>query len=312
MVSKNANRRIQTVEELLRDRNSLWHILFKQSKDGIVVLEQNGKVFEANQQFADMLGYSSEEIQLLSVWDWDKHFSKKEILKRLRQIDHSGHYFETKQIKKDGTVIDVELSNSATLFNGKKLVFCICRDITQRKLYEEEIYLLATTDTLTGLYNRREFLQRLNREMNFAKRYKTSFALIMYDLDDFKHINDDFGHLEGDNVLKVSAELVKENIRTTDAPARWGGEEFMVLMPQSDIDRARIVAEKLRRSISAYKYHDVFSVTASFGVVAFLPEDDVNSLLKRVDRALYNAKKKGKNRVEAVEEWVEKQESAEA
>ncbi len=312
MISRKTDRQDQTIEGLLRDRNSLWHILFKQSKDGIVVLDQNGDVFEANQQFTDMLGYSSEEIRNLHVWDWDKHLSKKEILKKLRQIDDSGHYFETKQTRKDGAIIDVELSNSTTIFKGKKLIFCICRDITQRKLYEKEIYLLATTDNLTGLFNRREFLQRLNREINFSMRYNTSFALIMYDLDNFKQINDDFGHLEGDNVLKVSASLVKEKIRTTDVPARWGGEEFMVLMPQSDIDRARIVAEKLRRSLSAHKFHDAFSVTASFGITAFLPEEDVNSLLKRVDSALYRAKDLGKNRVETANEWIEKQKTAEA
>ena len=302
MASKNGNREIQTVEELLRDRDSLWHIFFKQSIDGIVVLEQNGNVFEANQQFANMLGYSSEEIQHLHVWDWDKQFSREEILERLREIDCSGHNFETKQIRKDSTVIDVELSNSATIFRGKKLIFCICRDITLRKSYEKEILLLATTDNLTGLFNRREFLQRLNREINYTRRYHTSFALIMYDLDNFKDINDEFGHLEGDNVLKVSAELVKENIRTTDVAARWGGEEFMVLMPQADIDRARIVAEKLRHTISSHPFHASFSVSASFGITGFLLEDDLDSLLKRVDNALYKAKDVGKNRVEALTE----------
>ena len=120
----------------------------------------------------------------------------------------------------------------------------------------------------------------------------------MYDLDDFKFINDKFGHIEGDKVLKISSTLITKNIRNNDIAARWGGEEFMILLPHSDILNSRIIAEKLRHLISGNVFNLDITVTASFGVTEFLKSDDIETLLKRVDAALYNAKRNGKNRVE--------------
>lgn len=171
-------------------------------------------------------------------------------------------------------------------------------DITQRKRAEAEIHLLATTDSLTGIANRREFSAILAREVDRAKRYGTPMSLAMYDLDYFKRVNDTFGHDVGDYVLQTVTRLVKENIRANDVVARWGGEEFMVLMPQSDVQAVRNASEKLRLAIAAHHFDKVGSLTASFGVAAFEPQDDLNSLLKRVDDALYRAKEQGRNRVE--------------
>jgi diguanylate cyclase (GGDEF)-like protein len=171
-------------------------------------------------------------------------------------------------------------------------------DITQRKRDEKEIYLLATTDSLTGIANRREFTAILMREMAQTKRYGMSMALVMYDIDFFKRVNDTFGHDVGDHVLQTVTALVKENIRASDIVARWGGEEFMVLMPQTDIQDAGNTAEKLRLAIADHQFVQVNKLTVSFGVAAFEPQDDLHSLLKRVDDALYQAKKRGRNCVE--------------
>jgi len=173
-------------------------------------------------------------------------------------------------------------------------------DITQRKRDEEEIRILAITDSLTGIANRREFSEILAREVARAKRYGVPLSLAMYDLDYFKRVNDTFGHDVGDYVLQAVTGLVKEHIRTTDIVARWGGEEFMVLMPQSDRQAARDAAEKLRQAIAGHHFNQAGKLTASFGVVAFEPQDDLNSLLKRVDDALYLAKEHGRNRVETL------------
>ena len=170
--------------------------------------------------------------------------------------------------------------------------------VTQRKRAEAEIHLLATTDSLTGIANRREFIRILESEVDRAKRYGVPLSLAMYDLDYFKRVNDTFGHDIGDNVLQTVTNLVKKNIRVNDVVARWGGEEFMVLMPQSDIQAAREAAEKLRLAIAAHHFDQVNELTASFGVAAFEAQDDLNSLLKRVDDALYRAKEQGRNRVE--------------
>lgn len=173
-------------------------------------------------------------------------------------------------------------------------------DITRRKRAEKEIHLLATTDSLTGIANRREFTSILTAEMARAKRYGVPMSLVMYDLDYFKRVNDTYGHDVGDYVLQAVTAQVKGNIRANDVVARWGGEEFMVLMPQSDLPSAVNAADKLRLAIAGYQFEKVGQLTVSFGVAAFEPQDDMNSLLKRVDDALYRAKEQGRNRVEAL------------
>jgi diguanylate cyclase (GGDEF)-like protein len=180
------------------------------------------------------------------------------------------------------------------------LIRIYAMNITKRKRAEEEIHLFATTDGLTGITNRREFTAILEREVDRVKRYGTPLALAMYDLDHFKLVNDTFGHDVGDYALQAITGLVKENIRAADIMARWGGEEFMVLMPQSDLQAAKIMAEKLRLQISGHHFDKVNDITVSFGVTAFETEDDPDSLLKRVDNALYLAKKQGRNRVESL------------
>ena len=172
--------------------------------------------------------------------------------------------------------------------------------ITQRKQAEAEIHLLATTDSLTGLINRREFTAILTREIERAKRYGSPLSLVMYDLDFFKRVNDTYGHDVGDRVLQEVTRVVKANTRAADVLARWGGEEFMILMPQSGLPAAREAAEKLRSAIAGHAFDPVGQLTVSFGVTAFEPRDDQNPLLKRVDDALYRAKAQGRNRVEAL------------
>jgi two-component system, cell cycle response regulator len=173
-------------------------------------------------------------------------------------------------------------------------------DITNRKMAEEEIYLLATTDYLTGIANRREFTTILEREVSRIKRYGKPFSLTMYDVDYFKRVNDAFGHNVGDCVLQSVTKLVKESIRGADVMGRWGGEEFMVLLPETDMYAARKASEKMRLAIAGHCFDTVGNLTASFGIAAFEPQDDLNSLLKRVDDALYRAKSKGRNCIETL------------
>ncbi|MDD3816089.1 MAG: diguanylate cyclase [Desulfocapsaceae bacterium] len=220
--------------------------------------------------------------------------SSVELLKALRQNKEQGETIH--EVEVGAATYELHIS----YVQDVDLIRIYVADITQRKRDEEAIYLLATTDSLTGISNRREFTSIMGREMEQAKRYGTPMALVMYDLDYFKRVNDTFGHDVGDYVLRAVTELVKENIRATDIVARWGGEEFMVLMPQSDIESARNTAEKLRLAIAGHHFDKVNKLTTSFGVIAFEPQDDLNSLLKRVDDALYQAKKQGRNRVEVL------------
>ena len=125
-------------EALLSDEMTQRQLLIAQSRDGIVTLDQNGKVYEANQQFARMLGCSLDEAHQLYVWDWDANFTKAQLLEMIKTIDDTGDHFETRFRRRDGTFCDVELSNNGTIYREQKLIFCICRDISERKRAEKE------------------------------------------------------------------------------------------------------------------------------------------------------------------------------
>ncbi|MFZ2052960.1 MAG: PAS domain S-box protein, partial [Candidatus Aminicenantales bacterium] len=126
-------------EQALADEGVRRRILIEQSRDGIVVLDENGKVYEANNKYAEMLGYTPEEAQQLHIWDWDTQWTREQLLEMIRSVDVAGDHFETKHRRKDGTLLDVEISTNGAVFGGQKLVFCVCRDITQRKRDEENL-----------------------------------------------------------------------------------------------------------------------------------------------------------------------------
>jgi PAS domain S-box-containing protein len=127
------------VEEALRASEERFRYLFEQSRDGIVVLDQNGKVCEANQRYAEMLGYSAEEISHFHVWDWDVKWTQEELLERMQLADSGGDIFETRHRRKDGTIYDVEISHNGVELAGQKVVYCVCRDISQRKATEQAV-----------------------------------------------------------------------------------------------------------------------------------------------------------------------------
>jgi diguanylate cyclase (GGDEF)-like protein len=162
----------------------------------------------------------------------------------------------------------------------------------------QNLRLRATTDPLTGLYNRAKFDESLANETARSLRYKTPLALIMYDVDHFKRVNDVYGHQTGDDVLVRLSEIVFECIRTTDLLARWGGEEFVILAPGLDAPTACQAAEKLRATIEQTVFGAVGTITCSFGVAEFSETDSAATLVARADYALYRAKMHGRNRVE--------------
>jgi len=167
------------------------------------------------------------------------------------------------------------------------------------KLLHQQMSLMAYTDPLTNIYNRLHFGHFLDAEIDRVKRYGGTFSIIFFDLDRFKEVNDEYGHLVGDEVLKRVAEIVEKANRNADIFARYGGEEFIILAPATDIAGARAHAERLRNDIEHYRFSEISHLTCSFGVAEYKPDaDDVMSLFKRADTALYNAKKLGRNRVE--------------
>jgi diguanylate cyclase (GGDEF)-like protein len=162
----------------------------------------------------------------------------------------------------------------------------------------EELRFLAITDKLTGIYNRLKLDEVLTAEILRAKRYTRPLAVILIDIDQFKLVNDTYGHLIGDTVLKEVSSLLNENMRESDFVGRWGGEEFLVINPETTIAGALVLAQKLRKVIAEYAFAPVGRITISLGVASLVEGDQEDELLRRADEALYRAKNHGGNRVE--------------
>jgi diguanylate cyclase (GGDEF)-like protein len=172
------------------------------------------------------------------------------------------------------------------------------RDITDRKNAEKALRELATTDFLTSLNNRRNFLELSTKEIKRAQRYVFPLAVFMFDVDHFKLVNDTYGHDIGDKVLKELAELSRENVREGDILGRLGGEEFAVTLPHTEREHAERAAERLREAVANHKIiteQEELSVTISIGVVMMQGEGSIDALLKTADEALYQAKEQGRN-----------------
>lgn len=202
---------------------------------------------------------------------------------------------EIKNRRKDGSDFWVEMLIVPTYdkehrHNG---YMSIRRDISNQKHIEK----LAITDYLTQIYNRQFFNEELNKSISMYHRYQTPFALIMLDIDYFKQINDTYGHLVGDECLIELSSLIKTHLRENDILARWGGEEFMILLPYSSQDEAMQIAQKLRSLVEFHLFNNIGSLTISLGVSCFSNEDSFDTILERTDKALYRAKVEGRNRV---------------
>ena len=171
-------------------------------------------------------------------------------------------------------------------------------DITQIKEKSNLLEYQASHDRLTGLFNRNKFDEFYSKEVKRSKRYKTELSIIIFDIDDFKIINDTHGHQIGDVVLKEISQIISLHIREQDIAVRWGGEEFLVLLPHTNLDGATTVANKIRTNIEVYSFTQLnLKITASFGVCELKEEDTDKSLILRTDKFLYEAKNNGKNKV---------------
>ena len=171
-------------------------------------------------------------------------------------------------------------------------------DVTHIEDEKRQLEHQAFTDPLTGACNRAKLESRLNTEIQRAQRHAIPLSIILCDLDHFKSVNDTYGHQVGDDVLKKAVKLIQANIRAEDVIARWGGEEFMVVSPQNDLEQTQTLAEKLRALIEITNFPGAGNITSSFGVAQLTPTDTIRTLTERADKALYRSKSKGRNRVE--------------
>ena len=206
----------------------------------------------------------------------------------------------------NGTYVNDELIDEYVLQDGDlvkngRTIFKFLSGSNIENSYHEEIYRLTTVDGLTQIFNKRYFLEALEREISRAHRYHRDLSLILFDIDHFKEVNDTFGHLAGDSVLKQMAAVLKHKIRREDILARYGGEEFAIILPEISGPNGALFAEKIRKLVekTPFKFEDTkIPVTVSVGVATMDDTvQDVTTFLHLADRKLYQAKAEGRNRV---------------
>jgi len=305
-----ALRENEKMNRALRESEAKFRGLVSQSLVGIVLIE-DGKFSYSNAKFDEMFGYSSDEIRglgPLQVTDeGDRALVAGNIDKRLSgEADHLEYTF--RGLRKNSEVIDVECHSSVMHVGERLLLISLLMDVSERtraeravQVLQEELREQSTRDALTGLYNRRYLEESFRRELLLAERTGHPVSVIMGDLDHFKTVNDRGGHLAGDEVLRVFGSQMKEHARASDITCRYGGEEFLLVLPGMTEAGAIERAELLRRTIEATRFSygaSQLTVTASFGVATFPRHGrTTDELIAAADTALYSAKSGGRNRV---------------
>lgn len=194
---------------------------------------------------------------------------------------------------------DIELDEFIVLFFTLSIsigIFAI-RRWQEGKALLNHIHTLAIVDPLTDAFNRRYMDNMLMNEVQRASRSSDKFSVLLLDIDYFKKVNDNFGHDSGDKILIQFSKLLREHTRTIDTVARWGGEEFLILCPDTDMHGAENVGQKLLKLIQQYEFHAVNHITASIGIATFHTNESITALINRADTCLYHAKDSGRNRV---------------
>jgi diguanylate cyclase (GGDEF)-like protein len=272
---------MQTYTGLRNEQDKLATIILS-AREGIVVTDSDGKVVLMNPAAELLLGKSMRELV-------DSGF--------MSLIDDPS-IKEPETVHFNQRVLSIYAATICTPQGGVVGSAALIRDITEEKRLEERLRRLSTTDGLTGLFNRRHLDETLTTELERALRYNAPLSIMMFDVDHFKRFNDEHGHDQGDRVLQAIAQSLQEHVRKVDVPCRYGGEEFLAILPGTNQAGAIIVSERLRHAIEQMEV-DGLNVTISIGV-ASVPELDVRSsatLVEAADSALYRAKRAGRNQV---------------
>lgn len=289
---------LERVTAELRDTKQYLVNLLHSTVDAIVTTDGANRIEFINDGALRMLGYSERELLGLDV----QHLysgGKNEVAHlrlKLREEQVIQDY-ETELLRKDRSRVPVNVSLSGLLTNDGKhtSILAICKDITRQKQLERELKELSSKDSLTGLYNQRCFYDRIDDEIERAKRQGRPLSLLLFDIDKFKGYNDTRGHLEGDKALQAAAVAIMRSTRThVDVGFRYGGDEFTVILPEADEQVGTTIAERIRRSFEAQLLD---SLTLSIGLCTYRGEMDVQTLIRTADEMMYESKRAGGNRV---------------
>jgi len=280
-----------------------YRALFETAADAMMVLSPQGILLDLNTMTCEHLNMTREELlgeHLRTIFTSAK---QPVVLSNLETILNTGQQrsFEA-LLTNPESPIPVEINARPIEFDGQTAVLGVARDITERKILQKRLEYQASTDPLTGLNNRRHFLLKADQELLRFKRYGNSFAMLMLDLDFFKHVNDTYGHQTGDALLREFARQMRDAFRYSDVLGRIGGEEFSVVLLESSLHRGIEIAERLRQQVEKSPLQlneNTVPYTVSIGVTTASTNDaSLDGIMRRADAALYRAKRNGRNQVE--------------
>ncbi len=297
---KNKLEKVETSEDLYQIKNDVSDVIFK-------YLNLRDVVEKEVLELKDIVAYLGSTIEFLVSSTGG--FSVK-LGEYINQLYEASSLDEISRVKK-AIITETEKLRDFSIAISKRL-----KELEQQtKHLQEKILNLqkkldevkekVLLDPLTGIYNRKALITKLNEMLDLFKRKKRVFSFLMIDLDHFKTINDTYGHSIGDKVLKSAVSVMRKNLREYDELFRYGGEEFSAILPETDLKEAKKIAERLRRAVSSVSFvvkEERFSVTISIGVATSKPGDIPDSIIERSDKALYTAKRMGRNRVVSEED----------
>lgn len=292
-------------QQLLASEQRLRAVLEVLPYPVLVARQDDGQMLFVNRKACLLLGESANALRKSKMYDYfaraedrDDFISLLTAIKEVREQEIHLRAGNGRDFLAEVAAISID-------YNGQAAVLLALNDISARKQLEAELFQQASTDPLTGISNRRYFIARGEQELRRARRFARPLSVMMLDLDHFKSVNDTYGHAGGDAVLQQMVQTAMRCLRNTDAIGRLGGEEFAVLMPETDLNAAVEVANRLRQTLAdtAITYGEkIIRCTVSIGVAILQPADhDIDALLNRADQALYMAKQDGRNRVVGAE-----------
>ena len=287
-----------------------FRLAFECSNVAIGMVDLECRILEANDSLANLLGFSVAALRRMNL---NELWAPEEQAQALADFNDSIRKEEPKRtverrfVKKDGEILLAEVTRGLLLnADGNPICFTFSiRDITETRRLQARLEEQASTDPLTGAMNRTRIEERARFELMRSDRYGNKLSLLMIDLDHFKRVNDTYGHNAGDMVLRGFCDIARGLLRSIDILGRWGGEEFVALLPETSLGGAEIVAERLRSILESTEFDIGVRVTASMGVASHREDEEFASILGRADACLYKAKLGGRNRVVVDAEDIE-------
>ncbi len=284
-----------TLEQQLKSEQQLF---FEVSPDLFAILTPDRRFHQASPAWAPLMGWEPSSLIGRPLSEYvhpDDIDSTVDALSGVNESSPLG-VFEARLLTRKGEYRWTSWNVKCPRTDG--IMYAVARDVEENKRLQAQLIRMSTVDQLTGVSNRGQGTIDLHREAERVQRHGGKLSLIMCDIDHFKQINDNYGHAVGDEALRHTCGVIEKQLRATDFLARWGGEEFVVILPDTDADGAVVFAERLREAVETSRGPNDIALTLSFGVAEYDPEEDPEKgLLSRADRALYEAKEAGRNRV---------------